>query len=73
MHLTSGETFVVDTVVSYGGDDPEWLLFYTAGEDDVAEFVTLECVARVTVTRTADTRRAPGFTVDEQPALDVRD
>jgi hypothetical protein len=71
VHLTSGATLVVDTVVSYGGDDPEWILFYTAGEDDVAEFVPLECVARITVTR--HSKQPAGFTVEERSALDAPD
>jgi hypothetical protein len=69
VHLTSGEALTIDTVMSFGDERSEWVAFYTVGEDDVTEVVPLECVARITVTRSSDTKQAPGFTVEERPAV----
>lgn len=68
VHLTSGETLVVDLVYS-SGDNPEWVTFRTSGDGDATEFVPLESVHHVTVTED-DSHHAFGFSVEEHPALD---
>jgi hypothetical protein len=72
VHLTSGETLVVDTVVSYGDEVRDWLCLRCTTEDgeDTTEFVPVESVARVTVAA-SDHRRAPGFfTAEDHPPLE---
>lgn len=70
VHLTSGETLVVGTVVSYGDEESEWVLFRTVGED-LSELVAVECVARVTVTPESGAKHPLGFTVEERPAPEL--
>jgi hypothetical protein len=68
VHLTSGETLVVDLVYSTG-DNPEWVTFRTSGDEDATEFVPLESVHRITVAE-GEEHHAFGFAVEEHPALD---
>jgi hypothetical protein len=67
VHLTSGETLVVDMVYS-SGDTPGWLTFRTSGDEDATEFVPLEYVHHVTVTDAGDSDRPFGFAIEEHPA-----
>jgi hypothetical protein len=69
VHLTSGETLVVDMVYS-SADSPGWLTFRTSGEEDATEFVPLEYIHHVTVTDASDSERPFGFAIEEHPALD---
>ena len=72
VHLTSGETLVVDTVVSYGEEVGEWLCLRCTTEDEesTTEFVPVASVARVTVAA-SDHRRTPGFfTAEDHPPLE---
>ena len=67
VHLTSGETLVVDLVYSHS-DHPEWVTFRTSGDEDATEFVPLESVHHITVAE-GDAHRPFGFAVEEHPAL----
>jgi hypothetical protein len=72
VHLTSGETLIVDTVVSYGDEVRDWLMLRctTDDEEDTTEFVPVEAVARVTVAA-SDPHHAPGFfTAEDHPPLE---
>jgi hypothetical protein len=63
VHLVTGETLLVKTVISYG-PDPQWLLLHS--DDDRSEYVLWEHISRVTISLAESGRRPPGFTVEDQ-------